>query len=202
MTTAVERARRDVDALEGILEPAGLQQRRQYLDTVEELQRILDGDGKTSLGLGARTARYTIELLIKTGLEKALEGLDRPDRLATSYRIADRAREIGLMAQQLVVAESIFESDMSDADLETVEQSLMQAARSMEMSEPALTNGKDWMVVPEDPAPSPSHTYRGGTPIPTTGVPYGTTHDMGCPACVASGLPFESTPRSETFWAR
>lgn len=45
----------------------------------------------------------------------------------------------------------------------------------------------------------PRHTVNGETS--ETGWPYGTTHDMDCPACVASGEPFTLSPRSETYWS-
>ena len=43
------------------------------------------------------------------------------------------------------------------------------------------------------------HTVRGETS--EVGWPYGTTHDMDCPACVASGSSFSASPRSETYWS-
>lgn len=43
------------------------------------------------------------------------------------------------------------------------------------------------------------HTVKGKTS--ETGWPYGTTHDMDCPACVASGSSFTASPRSETYWS-
>lgn len=46
----------------------------------------------------------------------------------------------------------------------------------------------------------PIHTVR-GVAIGPEGVPYGTTHDMDCSACVASGASFEATPRSEAYWS-
>lgn len=46
--------------------------------------------------------------------------------------------------------------------------------------------------------PEPIHTVR-GLPIPAEGLPYGTTHDMDCPAC--QGTSFTASPRSETYWA-
>lgn len=45
----------------------------------------------------------------------------------------------------------------------------------------------------------PKHTVRGQTS--EDGWPYGTKHDMDCPACVASGTSFTASPRSETYWA-
>lgn len=30
---------------------------------------------------------------------------------------------------------------------------------------------------------------------------YGRTHDMDCPACLASGSSFTASPRSETYWS-
>ena len=44
------------------------------------------------------------------------------------------------------------------------------------------------------------HTVR-GAPIGPEGVPYGTKHDMNCPACIASGASFTASPRSETYWS-
>lgn len=44
----------------------------------------------------------------------------------------------------------------------------------------------------------PIHTVR-GEPIPPEGLPYGTLHDMDCPAC--KDKPFMLTPRSESYWA-
>ena len=46
----------------------------------------------------------------------------------------------------------------------------------------------------------PVHT-RGGQPIPLGGLPYGVTHDLDCPACVASGRPWGADPRSEAYWS-
>lgn len=48
-------------------------------------------------------------------------------------------------------------------------------------------------------SPEPRHTVGGKTS--DNGWPYGTTHDMDCPACVASGSSFTTSPRSETYWA-
>jgi hypothetical protein len=44
----------------------------------------------------------------------------------------------------------------------------------------------------------PKHTRNGKADGPW---PYGTTHDMDCPACVASGSSFTASPRSETYWS-
>jgi hypothetical protein len=48
-------------------------------------------------------------------------------------------------------------------------------------------------------APPPHRV--GGKTIGPEGVPYGTTHDGNCPACIASGASFTSSPRSETYWS-
>lgn len=53
------------------------------------------------------------------------------------------------------------------------------------------------LATPATPA-APVHTVRGRA-IGPEGVPYGTTHDMDCPAC--QGTPFTASPRSETYWA-
>lgn len=44
-----------------------------------------------------------------------------------------------------------------------------------------------------------SHTVGGKTSA--EGWAYGTQHDADCPACVASGSSYTSSPRSETYWA-
>lgn len=51
----------------------------------------------------------------------------------------------------------------------------------------------------QDKPVEPRHTVRGQTS--DEGWAYGTTHDMDCPACVASGSSFLASPRSETYWA-
>jgi hypothetical protein len=43
------------------------------------------------------------------------------------------------------------------------------------------------------------HTVNGKTS--DEGWGYGVTHDMDCPACVASGASFLTSPRSETYWS-
>ena len=48
-------------------------------------------------------------------------------------------------------------------------------------------------------ADKPKHTVRGKTS--DTGWPYGTTHDMDCPACLVAGSSFLTSPRSETYWS-
>ena len=48
-------------------------------------------------------------------------------------------------------------------------------------------------------AETPKHTVRGQTS--EDGWPYGTRHDVDCPACLASGASFTASPRSESYWA-
>ncbi len=48
-------------------------------------------------------------------------------------------------------------------------------------------------------SPRIRHTVRGETS--ENGWPYGVTHDMDCPACLASGASFTASPRSETYWS-
>lgn len=48
-------------------------------------------------------------------------------------------------------------------------------------------------------AATPRHTVRGQTS--DTGWEYGTKHDIDCPACLADGSDFLTSPRSETYWA-
>ena len=47
-------------------------------------------------------------------------------------------------------------------------------------------------------AAQPKHTRYGRADGPW---PYGATHDFDCPACVASGASYTSSPRSETYWS-
>ena len=47
----------------------------------------------------------------------------------------------------------------------------------------------------------PKRHRVGGKPIPSTGVPYGTTHDNDCPGEGCADVPFTLSPRSETYWA-
>ena len=44
----------------------------------------------------------------------------------------------------------------------------------------------------------PPHTRYGKADGPW---PYGATHDLNCPACVADGSSFTPSPRSETYWS-
>lgn len=53
------------------------------------------------------------------------------------------------------------------------------------------------------PITDPAIHTIGGKPIDDLTNPgeYGRTHDMTCPACVASGSSFTTSPRSETYWS-
>lgn len=44
----------------------------------------------------------------------------------------------------------------------------------------------------------PVHTRGGKADGPWA---YGMTHDMDCPACVASGSSYTASPRSESYWS-
>lgn len=119
---SIRNARRNIDAMEGILDAADLAARRQNLETVEMLhESFLRGE-------------EVVGLLIELGLSAAQEGLaEFPDRLATAYRIADRARSIEQMAVQLQNAEALYESDISDSDLGDTEALLTRVERDLEL---------------------------------------------------------------------
>lgn len=51
------------------------------------------------------------------------------------------------------------------------------------------------------PLPKLIHTIGGRMIGPDNPGAYGRTHDMNCPACVASGTPYTASPRSETYWS-
>jgi hypothetical protein len=57
---------------------------------------------------------------------------------------------------------------------------------------------REGQLTHQQPNLEPKHTVRGETS--ETGWPYGTTHDYDCPACIAMGLSFLTSPRSETYW--
>lgn len=50
-------------------------------------------------------------------------------------------------------------------------------------------------------APLPEHTTRGKTAAEGAVFDYGVQHDYDCPACLASGSSYLTSPRSETYWA-
>jgi hypothetical protein len=62
-------------------------------------------------------------------LEQALDEL--PDRLAKSYLISDLARDIEMMAQQLQSAENIFDSSLTDEDIQGIYRMLQDVSRRM-----------------------------------------------------------------------
>jgi len=62
----------------------------------------------------------------------------------------------------------------------------------------ALMSVEHWTRTITSEVALPPHTVGGKR---AGGAGYGVTHDMDCPACVASGLDFTLTPRSETYWA-
>lgn len=122
----IRNTRRNIEVMDGILSKEEQDERRRNLETVELLhEAYLRG-------------QEAVGILIALGLEAANEGLaEFPDRLATSYRIADKARSIMEMAQQLVVAENLYESqDISDSDLGDIEKTLIEVEMSMEFGEP------------------------------------------------------------------
>ncbi len=71
------------------------------------------------------------------------------------------------------------------------------AGWKLDAGEAALLYGFAVGVLAARPA-KPVHTVHGKA-IGPEGVPYGTTHDMDCPAC--QDTPFTASPRSETYWA-
>lgn len=72
------------------------------------------------------------------------------------------------------------------------------AGWNLTTGESALLFGFAVGVLAASKVERPVHTVRGKA-IGPEGVPYGTTHDMDCPAC--QGTPFTASPRSETYWA-
>jgi hypothetical protein len=108
-------------------------------------------------------------------------------RIVQSYvtsSVEDREAPIGLSISREDGTRLV--ADLSTAEAIAFAQQLMSAI--------ALTTERE-----ANRAAKPQHTVRGKTS--TDGWPYGTTHDMDCPACVASGSSFTASPRSETYWS-
>lgn len=118
----LEVARRDLDTLRPMLSVETIKEKLVVLDTLDSLITAKERVGPVT------------DVLIEMGFNEFRQGLaENPDRLARAYRIAERARDIELMAQQLQNAEAIFESEeLSDDDLETIEVGLGHAQASME----------------------------------------------------------------------
>ena len=73
-------------------------------------------------------------------------------------------------------------------------EAFIAAAKGAEQPQPEVDLG---------PITDPAIHTIGGKPIDDLTNPgeYGRTHDMTCPACVASGSSFTTSPRSETYWS-
>ena len=120
----VAQTRSTLDGLEGILDSQDLAVRQEHLETAEMLMAT------------AQMTSRRLDVLIDLALGMATEGLEKPDRLITSYRIADAARSVASMAEQLANAEAMFESDLSDGDLTYVHDTLREVEHTLEMSHP------------------------------------------------------------------
>ncbi len=103
-----------------------------------------------------------------------------------------REWESSITGQQYATKRAALAAEAAYADGQALLEGAIAAYRASVERYEAIQSGAE-IITAND------HTVGGKTS--TEGWAYGTTHDMACPACLASGSSYTSSPRSETYWA-